>query len=1094
VDRRLWLTIGPAALLVGLGAGALILTSDQEGSKAAMLAVVLPVGWAFVAAGLVAWSREPANRVGRLMVLAGFTWFLVALSVANWALVFTVGMLVFPVTYAVVVHLLLAYPSGRLSSRSDIAVVVLAYLAATVFRLPFLFFFRTPNSDCLDCPENLLLISDEPDLASALDLLASGVAVGLLAWVIVKVVRRWRSATPRARRALGPVLVSGGAVLAALVVALVLYPISEDAAVVTQWVGFALLVTVPAAFLAGLLRTRLATAGASRLLLETPTTPTPAEAQAALRRALGDPTLELAHWLPERDGYVDTAGNPVELPPDGEGRMTTLIDYDGRPVAALVHDESLRREPELVDAVAAAARVAIEKDRLQAELHANLDELQRERDFVRAVVDTAPAFFCILDLEGRVVRCNATGRRMTGITPEDVNQHLRAADLFAVPGHKEELQRLVERAIAGGGSAETETEIVRAGGGTLLLAWSSKPIVDAQGRPRLLITGIDVTERKRQELELERERDFGHAVTDTTPSFLVIVDDEGRIAEGGVNTACEDAVGLTEAELVGRRFVNVFTPPEEHAVVIEKLGQAGHGEPVEHEGPWLGRDGRKLWVAWSCRPLLGEGTRRSFLVCGTDVTERRRHERELQRERDVLNTIADTAPGLMLIVDQSGRFTDEGLNAPAGRILGRTDAEVVDSDFVELLVAPEDAARARAHFERSVASREPTELDSTWVTRSGDRLRVAWSATWLAQADDGVRDLFLVAGADVTERERQAAELQQERDFLYTIANSARSFLGIVDAEERFVGREALNVAARSALGYSPGEVLGRSFVDVLFEPGDAETARRALAQTVAEGTCERRDAYWLTRSGERLLVEWSLTRLGPDPGSGLMLCLLTGMDVTERKRHEEELRASRARIVEAADFERRRLERNLHDGAQQRLVTLSLTLRLVETRLGRDSDAARLLAGARDELALALEELRDLARGIHPAVLSDHGLGAALDALASRVPVPVRIDTAVEGRLPEPVEVAAYYVVSESLANIAKYAQASQVTIGVAAEDGHTVVEVSDDGVGGADAGGGSGLRGLADRVEALGGRLEIQSATGAGTTVRAVIPSTKD
>ena len=201
-------------------------------------------------------------------------------------------------------------------------------------------------------------------------------------------------------------------------------------------------------------------------------------------------------------------------------------------------------------------------------------------------------------------------------------------------------------------------------------------------------------------------------------------------------------------------------------------------------------------------------------------------------------------------------------------------------------------------------------------------------------------------------------------------------------------------------------------------------------------------------------------------------------------------LRASRARIVEAADAERRRLERNLHDGAQQRLVTLSLSLRLIESRLAGEADAASLLREARDELGQALDELRDLARGIHPAVLSDHGLTAAVDALAARVPLPVDLHRTIGERLPEQVEVAAYYVVSEALANVQKYAEATHVEIGIGREDGRAVVEVRDDGVGGASATGGSGLRGLADRVEALGGRLEIESPAGAGTTVRAVIP----
>jgi signal transduction histidine kinase len=203
------------------------------------------------------------------------------------------------------------------------------------------------------------------------------------------------------------------------------------------------------------------------------------------------------------------------------------------------------------------------------------------------------------------------------------------------------------------------------------------------------------------------------------------------------------------------------------------------------------------------------------------------------------------------------------------------------------------------------------------------------------------------------------------------------------------------------------------------------------------------------------------------------------------------QLAASRARIVAAADAERRRLERNLHDGAQQRLVALALTVRLAERRIESDARAAReLLSSASSELEQALAELRELARGLHPAVLTDRGLGPALGALAERAPVPVAVDAAVDERLPPAVEAAAYYVVSEALTNVAKYAGVCDVRVGVARRDGQLEVTVADDGVGGADGSRGSGLRGLADRVEALGGRLEVSSPVGAGTTLRARLP----
>ncbi|MDQ3865609.1 MAG: histidine kinase [Actinomycetota bacterium] len=205
-----------------------------------------------------------------------------------------------------------------------------------------------------------------------------------------------------------------------------------------------------------------------------------------------------------------------------------------------------------------------------------------------------------------------------------------------------------------------------------------------------------------------------------------------------------------------------------------------------------------------------------------------------------------------------------------------------------------------------------------------------------------------------------------------------------------------------------------------------------------------------------------------------------------------EELRGSRARIVEAGQKERKRLERNLHDGAQQRLIALSLELGLLEERLDGEPEARARLDQARREIATSLEELRDVARGIHPAVVSGHGLEIALEQLAARASIPVRLNVAVGGRLPERIEVAAFYLVSESLTNIAKHSAATSATVNVARLDGQVVVEVVDDGVGGADADGGSGLRGLADRVEALEGRLRVWSPSGGGTKVQAEIPCT--
>ena len=201
------------------------------------------------------------------------------------------------------------------------------------------------------------------------------------------------------------------------------------------------------------------------------------------------------------------------------------------------------------------------------------------------------------------------------------------------------------------------------------------------------------------------------------------------------------------------------------------------------------------------------------------------------------------------------------------------------------------------------------------------------------------------------------------------------------------------------------------------------------------------------------------------------------------------ELKASRERIVAAGDAERRRLERNLHDGAQQRLVGIALQLRLLQNRIRDDPSAEELVTTASDELAHSLAELRELARGIHPAVL-EHGLDAALGALANRSTVATTVSCDTTGRLPEAVELAAYFVASEALANVAKYSRATHATVRVWQSGPTATIEIADDGIGGADDSRGSGLRGLADRVEALEGSLRVVSPAGAGTTVTAELP----
>jgi signal transduction histidine kinase len=567
--------VAAVAVAAGVAALALLLASprvQQPGFEAPLTVVG---AWSFVAAGLVARLTRPASRSGTLMVLTGFLLLAGTLAYAESAWLFTVGILVSALARAVFVHLLLAFPEGQLHSRVERVLVWAAYLDATVVQFAMLLFMDYRDVAGCPCPRNLLFVVHAPAVHDALMTTLRVVAVPIVVGTVLVLAGRWRRATPPQRRSLAPVLWTGAVTAVLAGAALVLAQVSSPATDVAGLAASAALAVVPLGFLVGLLRSRLARSAVGDLVIELGRQLGPGQLQGALARALGDPSLELAYRLPDADDYVDIAGRRVELPTAGDRQAVTFVERDGRRVAAVIHDASLAEDPSLVRAACAAAGLALENERLQAELRARLDDL-----------------------------------------------------------------------------------------------------------------------------------------------------------------------------------------------------------------------------------------------------------------------------------------------------------------------------------------------------------------------------------------------------------------------------------------------------------------------------------------------------------------------------------RASRARIVEAGDVERRRLERNLHDGAQQRLVSLAVALGLAESRLPADPDGARTMIGdARRDLGDALEELRELAHGIHPAILTDRGLDGALEALADRAPIPVELAVP-PGRLPEQVEAAAYYVVAEAVANATKHARADCVSVSVARSDGRLLVTVVDDGVGGAAPSAGSGLRGLGDRIEALGGTFRVASPRGHGTTVRAELP----
>jgi signal transduction histidine kinase len=295
-------------------------------------------------------------------------------------------------------------------------------------------------------------------------------------------------------------------------------------------------------------------------------------------------------------------------------------------------------------------------------------------------------------------------------------------------------------------------------------------------------------------------------------------------------------------------------------------------------------------------------------------------------------------------------------------------------------------------------------------------------------------------------------------------------------------------------------EALARALHDPTLELEYWDPARGEFVNTAGRHVAlpvddDHRVATLVERDGQRLAAIVHDRALLEDPRLVETVSATAGLLLENERLQAElraqlaELRASRERIVRSGDEERRRLERDLHDGAQQRLLGLGMGLQLIRARVDPGSEAAELVDELEEELGRALQELRELARGIHPAVLTEQGLPAAVRALAERTPVPVEVKVPDEP-LPPGVETAAYFVISESLSNVAKYARAGHAWVSVASENGSALVEVRDDGVGGARPADGSGLQGLADRVGALGGQLRIESPPGGGTHVTAELP----
>ncbi|MFN8224739.1 MAG: histidine kinase [Gaiellales bacterium] len=357
---------------------AITLTGDYADDPGAVAVAALLVGWSFLASGLVLWQKRPDNRSGPLMVAIGFAWLATFLVQSDSALLFTVGTAVENVDLIGILYLLLSFPSGRLASVVDRALVAVAIVLGVVVELLFLL-LGPATTFCGDCPRNVLQVLDAPTAASALLDGQRVVGAGFALVTAGRLALRWARASAPERRSAAPVLLAGCGVLAALACSAINDALGAPLGDAPAWVLFIAVATLPIGVLAVLAQQRLARGAVAGLVVDLGAGATPGDVREPLARALGDPSLELVFWVPDTGSYVDREGAPRRLPTADARRTATLVEREGQPVAALIHDRALDHNPELVRSVASAASLAIDNERLHAELRARLADLRASR-------------------------------------------------------------------------------------------------------------------------------------------------------------------------------------------------------------------------------------------------------------------------------------------------------------------------------------------------------------------------------------------------------------------------------------------------------------------------------------------------------------------------------------------------------------------------------------------------------------------------------------------------------------------------------------------------------------------------------------------
>jgi len=375
--RRTLIGLAGLAFLMGIAAFVVMLNGEHNVHRGAFAGLFLATGWGFVGVGLWVWKQRSAGNIGPLMVAVGLSGLLKGLAFSNDSVVFAIASVGEVLIYAVLIQLLLSFPSGRLETRLDRLLVTIAYVNTTVVQLGVFLFTAPAKAD----PSNPLLIENS-EAAGVLSAAQLDISIALLGAVVAVLYRRWRSGTPGRARVFAPIVAVGGLTFLLLMAALVVEQagLSSDISDAQTLALFTSIACLPFAFLVGLLRSRFSEADAiSELLAQLGEGGGRGALRDALADALGDPTLELAYWVPDQDAYVDAAGQPVRVDPAPAGKVSTIIEHEGERIAAIVHSSGLAEERELVQTAGAAAALTLRNERLDAELRAKVAELRASR-------------------------------------------------------------------------------------------------------------------------------------------------------------------------------------------------------------------------------------------------------------------------------------------------------------------------------------------------------------------------------------------------------------------------------------------------------------------------------------------------------------------------------------------------------------------------------------------------------------------------------------------------------------------------------------------------------------------------------------------